>query len=168
MFAIFLGLTLLDLLLLWAVVRGRDWWVLKVAAIVLVLGMNFFVWRATTQFSGWPATKSPPAAATLLSCFAVEPTQHQAGRIYLWLLNARTSSGVFNLTPKDDPRAYRMPYDRALHEQCEQAMKYIKKYGVGSIGFGKKTHRKKKGRHNESGWYHFYAVPLQGLPSKDH
>jgi hypothetical protein len=101
--------------LAWVLAGGASWkWRAPyiVAAPALALGL----WLAKPDTRGWPTTAHIPAHATLQWARVDEPDPATAspGRIYLWL-DVGTAA----------PRAYSVPYSRALHEQVQHALKQV-------------------------------------------
>lgn len=151
----FVAMSLLDGLLLWAVIRTRGWWIPKALAIVLVLAFNFLLLTSTSSFSGWAASGDIPEGSKFVMCDVVEPNA-----IYLWVVPAGKPM-VFGYHWIDgEPRAYRLPYTRQLHKECEAAKKAAAQgvsVGVGSVG----KHPPSQGQ----GSHVFYQLPPV-LPSK--
>lgn len=163
--AAFVGLTLLDALLLWAIVRTRGWWVPKAAAIVIVLGFNFLVWSAGGSFSGWATSDPMPVSSTLTSCYVEEPDGDNPGAIFLWVVPDKTSTSnpLAYQASEGEPRAFRFPYTRDLHEQCATAQKQMAGgEGVGVI----RSRRKQNGREVPKNRIRFYRLPPVQPPVK--
>ena len=77
---------------------------------------TFAVWDAIDSFDGWATGQPLPSRVVFVSGLVDEPDA-----IYLWVV-ARPDSGLFGHRPQDDePRAYRLPYTRRLHEQVDRA-----------------------------------------------
>lgn len=117
---IYIGLALLDALLLWAVIYARGKWALKLAAMLVVLGFNFGVWNALSSFKGWPTTATPPARAQFIEGVVHEPDTQTGdpGAIYLWLVPlTNPGSPLAYQQSNGEPRAYRLPYSEQLYKQ---------------------------------------------------
>jgi hypothetical protein len=74
---------------------------------------------------GWPTMRQPPDDFELIA-FRVEepePTGSETGSILLWLVQ----------DGKQIPRVHRLPYDRALHEELDEAGKRL---AVGTPQYG--------------------------------
>lgn len=144
----FLVLTALDTLLLWVLAGTKGGWVPKAVAIVAALTVNVVLLVPHIP-SGLPTTGDPPERAELVACLIAEPDA-----IYLWL---RTGG---------EPRAFRQPYTRELHELCEAA----RKAGQQGVRFGL---RRVKGRPGVTGqqipkWaFRRYVLPPARPPSKE-
>lgn len=103
-------------LLLWFVIGSRGPWPLKLVAIVAASAFTFLLWDALDSFSGWPAEAQPPERALLLASSVDEPDA-----VYLWLVPP-VRPGPLEYRPDDaEPRAYKLPYSRELHEQVDLA-----------------------------------------------
>ena len=70
------------------------------------------VWQAARPPIGWPEAARPPQNATLVSGFVRTPVAGDAGEIDLWLEPPGSNR----------PRAYRLPYSRALHHVVAAAL----------------------------------------------
>lgn len=74
--------------------------------------LAFAVWQAARPPIGWPESSRPPKGATLVSGFVRNPAPGDAGEIDLWLQPPGATR----------PRAYRLPYSRALHRTVAAAL----------------------------------------------
>jgi hypothetical protein len=74
--------------------------------------LAFAVWQAARPPIGWPESSRPPHGATLVSGFVRTPAPGDAGEIDLWLQPPGATR----------PRAYRLPYSRALHRAVAAAL----------------------------------------------
>lgn len=158
--SLFLCLTFLDALLLWAIVaKGWGFWGVKLAAILLVVALNFTVIHYRVTGNGWSTPDTPSTTSIFVSCHVVEP-QDQAdpgtGAIYLWLIPEQTVSSPFGYTSvPDEPKAYRMPYTRELHKQCVEATKQSKQQGGAPVA----VRRANRGSKKSPGKFVFYQLP---------
>jgi hypothetical protein len=117
-----IGFALLGGLLLWFVIGSRGPWWIKLPTIVATSLFTFVVWHALDSFSGWPTAQGPPPRALMLGSSVDEPRA-----IYVWLL-APSAPGPLEYRPDGgEPRAYRLPYSRELHEQVDRASKLASK-----------------------------------------
>lgn len=106
---------LLAALLLWFVIGSRGAWWLKLPVIAGTCAFTFAVWDALDSFDGWATGQALPARAVFVSGVVDEPDA-----IYLWLI-APTEPGVLGYRPQGaEPRAYRLPYTRPLHERVDR------------------------------------------------
>ena len=102
-------------LLLWFVIGSRGPWVVKLGAIVVTCSFTYAVWSALDSFSGWATREKPPARALLVATAVDEPHA-----IYVWLVPPRPHGPLAYRPDTGAPRAYRLPYTRALHEQVSR------------------------------------------------
>ena len=109
-------------LLLWFVIGSRGPWWLKLPAILATCLFTFAVWDALDSFSGWPTAETPPTRALLLGSSVDEPRA-----IYLWLMTPPARGLLDYRSRETEPRAYRVPYSRQLHEQVDRAAKLASK-----------------------------------------
>lgn len=109
------GFVMLAGLLLWFVIGSRGAWWLKLPLIVGTCAFTFAVWDAMDSFTGWATGQDPPARALFLRGMVDEPDA-----IYVWLI-APPEPGLLAYRPQDgEPRAYRLPYTRQLHERVDR------------------------------------------------
>ena len=113
------GVLLLALLMrsLWA------WWI---KALAIVLTCSFFIvsFYQVREFLGWPGYGKLPERFQVLWVRVVEPSRayQEPGAIYLWVEELDS-----NNIPSGIPRAYKMPYTKALAERSEKARDEIVK-----------------------------------------
>ncbi len=112
--AVYISFVVISALLLWAVIYARGPWAVKLALIFTVPVFGVVVWHSLESYRGWPANVSPPADASMVAQYVDEPNA-----IYLWLIPPG----------EDKPRAYRIPYTRAAHEQAAKAQEIAKRGG---------------------------------------
>lgn len=109
-------------LLLWFVIGSRGAWWLKLPVVVGTCAFTFAVWDALGSFDGWATVREPPARALFVSAVVDEPDA-----IYVWLI-APLEPGVLGYRPRaGEPRAFRLPYTRQLHEQVERGSRLTRK-----------------------------------------
>lgn len=103
------------LLLVLLVLGGRLSWLVKAGLILLTSGFYVVAYLALQALWGWPADQAPPARFRFVAAEVREPDGSigYRGEIFLWA------------APLDDPaappRAYRMAYQAALHEELVKA-----------------------------------------------
>lgn len=131
--AIPLGFLLLAGTLCWFFASTKRRWVVKG---VLTLFMTFYsleVHDALDSYSGWPAAEAMPQRALLLSATVREPnpSKNDLGAIFLWVVPlGQDDPGPFAYRPiSGEPRAYKLPYSRDMHEQASQAMTAMQRDG---------------------------------------
>jgi hypothetical protein len=93
-------------------------WPVKAAAIGITAGFFAVAFVALQAMLGWPTEAPPPAGFQLHAALIEEPDRkgRSQGAIYLWL-SPRDADG----TIAGPPRAYALPYSRALHEATVRA-----------------------------------------------
>jgi hypothetical protein len=93
-------------------------WPVKAAAIGITAGFFLVVFVALQALLGWPTEDQPPARFQLHAALIEEPDRKGPGQgaIYLWL-SPRDADGAI----AGPPRAYALPYSRALHEATVRA-----------------------------------------------
>ena len=97
-------------------------WPVKASAIAVTLGFLIAGFAALQGMLGWPTETAPPTTFQLYAALVHEPDRLNAsnGAIYLWL-SPRAADGE----PGGPPRAYALPYSRALHEQVVRAQERL-------------------------------------------
>jgi hypothetical protein len=93
-------------------------WPIKAAAIGVTAGFFLVVFAALQALLGWPTEDQPPARFQLHAALIQEPDRKGPGpgAIYLWLSPRDPDGGIAG-----PPRAYALPYSRALHEATVRA-----------------------------------------------
>lgn len=90
-------------------------WPVKAWAILVAAAFLIAAFIALEAMLGWPTEASPPDRFQLHAAVIEEPDRanRSRGAIFLWL-SPRNAEG----RPVGPPRAYALPYSRALHEQA--------------------------------------------------
>ena len=106
------------LLLLSLNLRSAWRWPVKAGAILVTIGFLVGGFLALEAMLGWPTEATPPARFQLHAALVHEPDRinRSHGSIFLWL-SPQDAEG----RPGAPPRAYALPYSRALHEQVARA-----------------------------------------------
>ncbi len=163
---------------LWARIR----WSIKFAAIVITCAFFFITFVSIEQLLGWPTDRNLPDRFEFLYAVVIEPDQarRETGAIYIWALTlpgAATDAGSHDphyvrgpetidshIAPRKAPRAYRLPYSRAMHKMIHQARERVIE-GVRQIG---ETGRPpaKPGEQSPQTEFHFFDRPSPILPPK--
>ncbi len=192
MTGIAMGFVLIAVLVLWFVIGSKGHWGIKAATMVLSLYFCLSVGFSISEFMGWPTDDKLPPKFLLHWAVIQEPDVKlgDEGSIYVWVrpINEPTiehkewSDYLLSFYDgKSEPRAYRIPYSRELHEQAQKAIEAISKgEGVGGTseegsGKGKK---KSSGKGNgktgdggksltNNGGIEFHKLPPPKLPDKD-
>ena len=106
-------LLLTALALLWS--RWPGW--LKAVLVAAVTGLYFFGHSTAHSLLGMPSTAALPERFVMLAAVVEEPSQKQAGALYVWISPIAEGRSATN------PRAYKLPYTRRLHEQIDNGIK---------------------------------------------
>ena len=144
----------------WILAGDRAWrWRAPFIVLAPAVAVALWLWRPNT--AGWPTTaRVPPHAALVWSVVREpDPSASDPGRIYVWLDVGQAS-----------PRAYSIPYSRALHEQVQRAMNSVKRGRPIEVS-GTVTAHQRTGRGHAPGVrsrLHFYPQPAVVLPPKTH
>jgi len=93
-------------------------WPVKAAAIGITAAFFIVAFVALQAMLGWPTEALPPARFQLHAALIEEPDRkgRSPGAIYLWLSPRPADGEIAGL-----PRAYALPYSRALHEATARA-----------------------------------------------
>jgi hypothetical protein len=112
----------LAVLLLSLNLRSAWRWPVKAWAIMVTLGFLIGGFVALQSMLGWPTEAAPPPHFQLYAALVHEPDRlySSKGAIYLWL-SPPSADGE----PGGPPRAYALPYSRALHEQVARAQERL-------------------------------------------
>ena len=112
------GYVVLAVLLLSLNLRSAWRWPVKAAAIGVTAAFFAIVFVALQAMLGWPTEAQPPARFELHAALIQEPGRKGArpGAIFLWLSPRGPDGAVAG-----PPRAYALPYSRALHEATARA-----------------------------------------------
>lgn len=144
----------------WSLAGGGDWRA-RAPYVVLAPALAIALWVGRPNPAGWPTAAGVPAHAMLQWALVDEPdpATSDPGRIYLWLDVGKRA-----------PRAYALPYSRALHQQVQRVLKRVA-HGQ-SVALGHTPARLARGlRQDSSGRrsvIRFYPHPLVRLPPKTH
>jgi hypothetical protein len=97
----------------------------------------------------------------------VEPDQatHTTGAIYFWLIPFSTSTGPLDYKPvAGEPRSYKMPYTRAMHEVCQQSSAATK--AGAQVGLARSKQTGSGGAGQRVPKYVPYLLPTPNPPAK--
>ncbi len=156
---VFIGLVLLNAVALTAIVRPPRAWAVKLALILGVFAFSFTVVHARVSGSGFPRPGVPPDGSTLLSCSVDEPRA-----VYLWVIPPGVEDSTFGYKSQTmEPKAYRLRYSRALHEDCLKATKAVKQ----GVHVGTQQVKIGKGRRGPRTPLHFYQLPPPHFQQKE-
>jgi hypothetical protein len=111
------------LLLLVLNLNARWSWTVKALAIVVVSALYLVTYYSIPPLLGWPTDQSLPKRFNLIAVYVQEPDKAsgRTGEIVLWATDMAEG-------PRGgEPRAYRVPFTQALHQQVEDAANKIRK-----------------------------------------
>jgi hypothetical protein len=193
-----IGIPLLVLLMgvaiLWMVIGSRGWWWAKAVLITLTVYASLVLWHNLETLQGF-ATSSPlPEKFEVHWVLAKEPNKitKDEGAILVWARSLTPNEDpdilvtkLHNKNSVDEPRSYKLPYTRLLHEQSQQIQGFIRKGGrfFGSMkpgegqGFGQAGKNKGTGQGQPGGAdggsltrggdMMFYQLPAPKFPEKN-
>lgn len=93
---------------------------------------------AVHAIMGVPSRESLPEQFVMVAAMVEEPTTSSPGALYLWVRTLRDGIAAA------EPRAYRLPYTRSLHEQISEGLKKGRD-GVSQMGTAEEAGRKGRG-----------------------
>lgn len=95
---------------------GWPLWI-RLACIALVSSLYFVTWQSLQDLRGWPAQVRLPPHFLYNASAVVEPDESSGtqGRVYMWV------TPIVDDKPIGVPRAYLLPYSRALHTKMARA-----------------------------------------------
>jgi|GEM_PF-3557873 len=139
----------------WLLAGGRRWRT-KAVYVVYAPAVALALWLGRPDASGWPSRDAVPANAQLVSALVDEPDPMSGdpGRIYLWL-DLGTAA----------PRAFSLPYSRALHERVEHALNAVRHGTAVAVARASASARGSARVHAPSP-LRFYPHPAVLLPPK--
>ena len=111
-----LAYVVVTLLLLNIGFRSHWRWQVKFITVVVTAAFYIGTWYGLKHLQGWPLDESLPAEFRLISEYIEQPNKRKGtdGAIYLWVTNLAEGAD-------SRPRAYRLPYQEALHEDITEA-----------------------------------------------
>ena len=123
---LYVAIALLLLVLCLATAWKRS---LKILMIVVVTVSYFAANYTFEDMLGWPTPRMLPEKFAIVSAVIEEPNKERGidGAIYLWVTPLDSNR------PVTTPRAYKLPYMRALHEKINEGMKKGK-MGISQMG----------------------------------
>ena len=194
MMGIAIGFILIAALVLWFVIGARGNWVSKAAMILLSLYFCLSVGLSVNEFMGWPTDDQLPSKFLLHWAVIKEPDVKSGdeGSIYVWVRpisepEPKVEHKEWNdyllsfYDGESQPRAYRIPYSRPLHEETQKAINLMLKgngvggtSGEGKVGEGEGEVEGEgteggegEGSLTRNGGIMFHKLPPTKLPSKN-
>ena len=92
-----------------------------------VAAFYFYGYQAVFSLLGNPSVDPVPPRFLLIAAVVEEPRPKYEGAVYLWLTPIEEGKQAL------EPRAYKLPYMRALHEKINEGMKKGK-MGISQMG----------------------------------
>jgi hypothetical protein len=145
--------------LLWLFIKPdtKNW--IKAIVIPFVIWFGFAAYYTPQNLMGWPtsvALEDVPGNSIVQEILIIEPNSKDAGAMYFWLIPldkdpdrlfwSPKHAFVYNSSP-GEPRVYKTPYDKELHQKLIKAQKEKKKH-KGSILMFDGLLKGKKGQPN--------------------
>ena len=90
---------------------------LKGLLAITVSGFYFYGFSAVHSLLGIPSSDALPERFVILAALIDEPRAKFPGALYMWVTPIEEGKGFLQ------PRAYRLPYTRTLHEQISDGMR---------------------------------------------
>jgi hypothetical protein len=178
--AVLTGLYAAVALLLLSMHLKSGWsWPVKASAIGLALPATFATFLAIEAQLGWPSRGVLPERFQLHAVLIDEPSAStkEGGAIFLWLTpwSPETSRGESDfdrdigldavILPPRRPRAFNLPYSRALHQQVEDMQERLAR-GEMVVGRHKQEASWKRRFDQQRGTIDLDAPPPPPLPAK--
>lgn len=136
---------------------------LKGMLVCAVSALYFLGYGAIHGILGLPSTEKLPERFVMLAAFVEEPVKKKPGALYLWVSEIKEGQETIL-----NPRAYKLPYSRQLHERINKALERGKD-GVSQMGTAKSKKGRLRGRGRSTSWLapgkDEQEVLLQDLPN---
>ncbi|MES9834111.1 MAG: hypothetical protein ABW139_17885 [Candidatus Thiodiazotropha sp. DIVDIV] len=112
-----------------SLIRAPLHWSLKLVLIVTASALYFVSFQGWRDVQGWPVSSSLPLRFQLHAAVIEEPDKRtgSAGTIFVWVTDL--SDGE----PDERPRAYRVNYEKELHNNLQDALRNLRN-GVVQLG----------------------------------
>jgi hypothetical protein len=143
--------------LAWSLTGGVRW-LRRIPFIVGAPVLAVALWLGRPDPAGWPTSGRLPAHADVVSALVREPDPATAdpGRIFVWLDVGKPS-----------PRAFALPYTRALHQQVQRALGRIaRRQSVSLVTAGRDAGSGASAGRRRTGSIRFTLRNASSLPSK--
>lgn len=190
-----IGFAVIASLLLWVIIGSKGHWATKAFVIAVALYFCLSVGVSIRGFKGWPTDEPLPDEFHVHWVVIQEPDRKTGfgGAIFAWvhpLKERKKPSGwtdylVLLRGNSSEPRAYKLPYTRKLHEKAQEALGMImggqqvvglKGSGKGEVGSGEDPSGREGGEGQqggegggsltEGGDISFHRLPPPVLPEK--
>ena len=167
-----LAFAILVAVILWFIIAGKGHWLLKMLFVSVALYFSIAMWHSLGDLVGWPSNNPLPDKFLVHWLVVKEgiPGGKDPGAIFLWAteLDKNDRPKVDKQNPylisfiakktAVEPRSYRMPYTREMHQQANGVLKLLKagKQVVGEgegegSGMGEGDGKGGKGKGGKSG-----------------
>ncbi len=120
-------------ILLWSIIGGRGHWSFKTLIIPFCAWYSIAIGVTIVSIFGWPADSQVPEKFEVHYVLVQPPSKQKGseGNIYLWLIDSQNKSefSLFNLynSIEGEPRAYRIDYNKQLHQQLNEVLQGLRK-----------------------------------------
>lgn len=142
-FGIPLAFVIIAALTLWVVIGCKGYWWLKLIMVSLSIFFSISLWHSLISLQGWPTPQTMPEKFEVKWLDVKEPNQKTGGKgcIYVWAINLEPDSSPVGTTApllgvqlhskekSGEPRLYKLPYSREMHEQAKGIKEMIGKGG---------------------------------------
>lgn len=163
---------IISVLLLWVILGCKGHWSLKYWIINFTILFVLFFWESVNSYTGWATENRMPKQARFLSFYPDEPKWLFVILQKDWSKEKRTN--IFDLVGArsgDEPRLYKLPYDRETHEKMEKAMDKVRsgQYVLISSGLdenGKEIKKKSNNSMTRDDVPNFYVLPPEKFIKK--
>lgn len=128
-----LAFVALTALLITALIATRLPLLIKAMLTLACVGLYATSYLGWQSVQGWPTPAKPLPERFLLHASVIDepdPAAGTAGVIYVWL------SDLVDGQPAEQPRAYRLAYDKPLHAELEEALRNMRN---GNVQLGRVT-----------------------------
>jgi hypothetical protein len=187
--AIPVAFLILIVVILWLIIhlKGKFW--IKLTFVSVATYYCIVLWYSLATFAGWSSGDDLPKEFQVKWIVIKEPSKKTGhdGAIYLWVSdieNKAESRNILNFLGYNakggEPRSFKVPYTRALHERAARAMGMLRRgipvkgsalKGEKKDGAGKKGRRGARsgrgGNHSNKQEIEFHILPPARGQSKD-
>lgn len=120
---------------MWIVIALRGRWWLKGCAVLFTILFSVLLSHSLVTLQGWPVEAQMPARFEIKWLITEEPDKQgrRPGAIYVWAVDLDTAGAarkpfflrLHRRGEGQEPRIYRLPYSRPLHEQAREIQEII-------------------------------------------
>jgi len=121
---------ILTTLLLWMFKKADVAQWKKLLIIPLTLWWSVALYYTPLGFMGYPVSKDIPDKAIVIGYKIIEPNEQNDGGMYFWVIDVNKVNPLpadprkaFEILNRQEPRAYKLPYDRELHKEFSKKKK---------------------------------------------